>query len=82
MKLFPDGLDHEVLRSQRLGWTQSLQAQIFLDKQCLREQNLLGLSKWLGKPSRYSLYFLCVSACVFCVFQRTCMSLSDILFML
>ena len=70
MKIFPDGLDHEVLRSQWLGWTESLQAQIFLDKQCLREQNLLGLSKWLRKPTRYSVFLVCECVCFLCVSEN------------
>ena len=73
MRLFPDGLAHEVLRSQWLRWTEALQAQIFLDKQCLREQDLLGLSKWLGRPSTetLSVFLVCECVCFVCVFQRT-----------
>ena len=46
MRLFPGGLARKVLRSQRLGWTESLQAQVFQENQCLKESNLLELSKW------------------------------------
>ena len=64
MRLFPDGLAHEVLRSQWLRWTEALQAD-FPGQAVSQGAGSPGAFKMAGKAIyRDTLCISCVSVCV------------------